>query len=286
MTTLPTTDVHRSVSEQYTAALDRAQKRSASASCCGPVQCGAAAATAGYAAPEDALAVAAAASFACGNPLAFAEVQPGETVVDLGSGAGYDLLLAAEKVGPEGRVIGVDMTDAMIDAARANAATAGAFQVQVRKGLIEALPIAADQADWLISNCVINLSPDKPKVFAEMARVLKPGGQFRVADIIAEDLPPWLRDNALAYAACIAGAIPEAAYLGGLRAVGFADVQIVSRLVYTAEQIRAVIATDFADAGLDPAAWDSIVGELEGKVASVTVTGRKPVASTCCGGCC
>jgi arsenite methyltransferase len=284
---LSQTDVHRSVSAQYTAALDRSQQRAKGGSCCGPSCCGSVAQTAGYGAPANAHADAASSSFGCGNPLAFAEVEPGQTVVDLGSGAGYDLLLAADKVGPEGRVIGVDMTDAMIDAARAHASKAGAHQVQVRKGLIEAMPIAADQADWIISNCVINLSPDKPKVFAEMARVLKPGGQFRVSDVVAEALPGWLASNELAYAACIAGAISEPAYLDGLRAAGFTDVKVVSRLVYDAEQIRGIIETDFTDAGLDPKAWDATIATLAGKVASVTVVGRKPQASGCCGsGCC
>ena len=283
---LPQTDVHRSVSEQYTAALDRSRQRTGDRSCCAPSCCGAAAQNAGYDAPTDAQADAASASFGCGNPLAFAEVLPGQTVVDLGSGAGYDLLLAAEKVGPEGRVIGVDMTDAMLDAARANAAKAGAHQVQLRKGLIEAMPIAADQADWIISNCVINLSPDKPKVFAEMARVLKPGGQFRVSDIVAEDLPEWLASNELAYAACIAGAISEAAYLNGLREAGFTDVNVVARMVYDAAQIRGIIETDFTDAGLDPKAWDATLATLDGNVASITVTGRKPETGACCGGGC
>ena len=284
---LPQTDVHRSVSEQYTAALDRSRQRAAGPACCGPSCCSPSAQAAGYDAPADAHTDAAASSFGCGNPLAFAEVQPGQTVVDLGSGAGYDLLLAADKVGPEGRVIGVDMTDAMLDAARANAAKAGAHQVQLRKGLIEAMPIAADQADWIISNCVINLSPDKPKVFAEMARVLKPGGQFRVSDVVAEDLPAWLATNELAYAACIAGAIPEQAYLDGLREAGFADVKVVSRMVYEADQIRGIIETDFTDAGLDPKAWDGVIATLDGKVASITVVGRKPEGGSCCSsGCC
>jgi ubiquinone/menaquinone biosynthesis C-methylase UbiE len=280
MTTL--NPVHSQVSEQYTAALERAQTRAGGGCCGGPVPCGAAAATAGYdpAAPE--LADAAAASFGCGNPLAFAEVQAGQTVVDLGSGAGYDLLLAAERVGPEGRVIGVDMTDAMIEAARANAARAGAWQVQVRKGLIEALPVADCQADWIISNCVINLSPEKDKVFEEIARVLKPGGQFRVSDVVASELPGWVREDALAYAACVAGAIDEAAYLDGLRAAGLVDLEVVSRYVYTAEQVRAIVDTDFAAAGLDGTPWEARLGELEGKVASVTVRGRKPRAGGCC----
>lgn len=282
------TDVHDQVSSQYAAALQRAQTRGGGGCCSGPIPCGAAATTAGYGAEAEAHADAAATSFGCGNPLAFAEVQPGQTVVDLGSGAGFDLLIAADKVGLEGKVIGVDMTDEMIEAARANAARAGAFQVQVRKGLIEALPVAAEQADWVISNCVINLSPDKPKVFAEIARVLKPGGQVRVSDIVAEDLPAWVQQDALAYAACVAGAISLDAYVAGMQAAGLEDVRVVARYDYTAEEVRALIATDFTDAGLQPGAWADKLGEVEGKVASITVTARKPLESTgsCCGGCC
>jgi ubiquinone/menaquinone biosynthesis C-methylase UbiE len=280
--------VHRLVAEQYAAALERAQKRQGAGCCGGSSACGASAALAGYEAPSEGAEQAAAASFGCGNPLSFAEVLPGQTVIDLGSGAGYDLLLAAQKVGPEGRVIGIDMTDAMLEAARNHAKAAGAHQVQLRKGLIEAMPVAAEQADWVISNCVINLSPDKPKVFAEIARVLKTGGQFRISDIVAEDLPAWLKASPIAYAACVAGALPESLYLQGLRDAGLVDVAVVSRLVYDPEQIRALVETDFADAGLEPTLWNSLIGQVSGKVASVTVTGRKPEAAGCgCApGCC
>ena len=128
-------------------------------------------------------------SFGCGNPLAFSAVQPGEVVLDLGSGAGIDLLLAARKVGAAGRVIGVDMTEEMIARARANIAAAGIENAEVRQGIIEELPVEDSSVDWVISNCVINLSPEKPRVFAEIARVLKPGGTMLVSDIVAEDLP-------------------------------------------------------------------------------------------------
>ncbi len=277
------TNIHQQVRDQYTAALQRAQAKAGGAGCCGPIPCGTAAQFARYEGELDAHPEAAAASFGCGNPLSFAEVQPGQTVVDLGSGAGFDLLLAADKVGPEGRVIGIDMTDAMIETARANAAKAGAQQVQVRKGHIEQMPIAAAQADWIISNCVINLSPDKAKVFAEMARVAKPGGQFRVSDIVARDLPAWVKSDELAYAACVAGAIDEAAYLQGLRDAGFEEVQVVARHVYAAADVQALIASDFVDAGLPQGAWQDRLHEIDGKVASITVTGKKPLTSACCG---
>ena len=186
-------------------------------------------------------------SFGCGNPLAFAEVKPGETVVDLGSGPGFDLIQAAKRVGPSGLVIGVDMTDAMIEEARRNAARAGFANIEVRKGLIENLPVAAGSVDWVISNCVINLSPEKPRVFAEIARVLRPGGRFRISDIVVESLPEWIRTNAAAYAACVAGAIPEREYVAGLEAAGLVDVKVESRLVYDAAQIRSLVDHDLSE---------------------------------------
>ena len=133
------------------------------------------------------------------------------------------------------------MTDAMIEAARANAERAGFDQVEVRKGLIEELPLDADEADWVISNCVINLSPEKERVFAEVHRVLKPGGRFSISDIVVEELPEALRSHAAAYAACVAGAIPEAQYVAGLRAAGLLDVEVSERLVYSAVEIRGIV---------------------------------------------
>jgi SAM-dependent methyltransferase len=215
------------------------------------------------------------ASFGCGNPLAFAEVKPGQTVVDLGSGPGLDLILAALRVGPSGYVIGVDMTDAMIEEARRNAARAGFSNVEVRKGLIENLPVAAGTADWVISNCVINLSPEKPRVFAEIARVLRPGGQFRISDIVVEELPAWIRQNAAAYAACVAGAIPEAEYIAGLERAGLIDVKVEHRLVYSAAQIRGLVDHDLERYGLDPSTIAGAFEQVEGKVWSAYFSGRK-----------
>jgi arsenite methyltransferase len=225
-------------------------------------------------------------SFGCGNPLAFSLVQPGQVVLDLGSGAGIDLLLAARKVGPTGRVIGVDITDEMIAKARENVAAAGLVNVEVRKGIIEELPVEPASVDHVISNCVINLSPEKPRVFAEIARVLKPGGTMLVSDIVARDLPPELREDRRLYSSCLGGAIPEEEYLAGLRAAGLVDVEVRDRLVYDAGQIEAFVASELETAtggggccggggGTRTALARLLSRELEGKVASVKVFGRK-----------
>lgn len=162
----------------------------------------------------------------CGNPVALASLAPGEVVVDLGAGGGLDALIAAERVGPEGRVIGVDMTPEMLERSRKNAVTAGVHgYVEFREGLVEALPVTSGTVDVVISNCVINLSPDKPAAFAEAFRVLKPGGRLAVSDIVlSAPLPPEVESLAETYVACVAGAALEADYLGGLEAAGFVDL--------------------------------------------------------------
>jgi arsenite methyltransferase len=161
----------------------------------------------GYSAEDLAIAGAGNLGLGCGNPLALAEIKPGLTVLDLGSGAGFDAFLAWQKVGPTGRVIGVDMTDDMLDRARRNAAKLGAENVEFRKGQIERLPVDDNSVDFILSNCVINLSADKPAVFREMYRVLKPGGRFSVSDIVLlAELPPHIKNDVEAYVGCIAGA--------------------------------------------------------------------------------
>lgn len=229
--------------------------------------------------PEDAVAN----SFGCGNPLAFAEVKEGQTVLDLGSGAGIDLIIAAEAVGPTGSVIGVDVSPEMIERAKANVAKAGHTNVTLIEGQIETLPLLDASVDWVISNCVINLSPDKPRVFGEIARVMRPGGRMLVSDIIAHDLPQWVLDNSDLYAACISGALTEADYLGAAEAAGLADVRIVDRLVYDGAMIGTLIAdqlpvamTDLAQRmGLDDegALMDFVIEQLDGKIESVKVAG-------------
>jgi|SRR5579884_2987109 len=164
----------------------------------------------------------------CGNPTAVAGLRPGETVVDLGCGGGLDVLLAAARVGPAGRVIGVDMTPQMVELARRNAERVGARNVDIRLATIDRLPLADASADCVLSNCVINLAPDKSAVFREMYRVLRPGGRATVSDIVLKKpLPPELLRDVMAYVGCIAGAVTAADYESGLRAAGFEAVQVV-----------------------------------------------------------
>jgi len=165
----------------------------------------------------------------CGNPVALASLRPGETVLDLGSGAGIDCFLSARRVGPEGKAFGVDMTPEMLDKARRNAASTGVANVEFRLGEIEHLPVADSSVDVIISNCVINLSPDKPQVFREAFRVLRPGGRLMVSDIVLDSpLPKALLDSVSAYVGCISGASLKADYLAMMSAAGFTDVAVVS----------------------------------------------------------
>ena len=173
--------------------------------------------------PPEALA----ASLGCGNPLAVAELRAGERVLDLGSGGGIDVLLSARRVGPTGFAYGVDMTDEMLDLARANAARAGATNVEFRKGTIEDLPLDDAAVDVVISNCVVNLSTDKQAVLAEAYRVLVPGGRVGISDVVAEDhLTPQERAERGSYVGCIAGALSRTEYLDGLAAAGFTDTEV------------------------------------------------------------
>jgi arsenite methyltransferase len=169
-------------------------------------------------------------SLGCGNPLAAAGLQPGETVLDLGSGGGLDCFLAARQVGESGRVIGVDMTAEMLERARASAIRLGFKNVEFREGYLESLPLEAGSVDAVISNCVINLSPDKPRVFREAFRVLKPGGRFAVSDTVTDGpLPESVRQDMEAWGGCVAGAMEAGEYRAGLVAAGFTDVSIRPR---------------------------------------------------------
>jgi len=197
-------------------------------------------------------------SFGCGNPLALSGVLPGQTVVDIGSGAGIDCFLAARIVGPSGRVIGLDMTPAMIQKARANAQTGGFNHVEFRLGEAEQMPLKDGEADWIISNCVINLSPNKPAVFNEAFRVLKSGGQISISDIMVESLPQILRENKTLYTSCVAGAIPEKEYMQGLEQAGFVDVRVVDRIVYDREQVLHLIQENEAVTHLEELTGESL----------------------------
>ncbi|HJW21692.1 MAG TPA: arsenite methyltransferase [Candidatus Limnocylindrales bacterium] len=220
---MTTETIHDEVRAHYAAAAVRAQ----SGACCstdeviGPEA---------YSALErdDLPEAAVLASLGCGNPIAVAELHEGERVLDLGSGGGIDVLLSAKRVGPTGRAIGLDMTDEMLALAQANAREAGATNVEFLKGHIEAIPLPADSVDVVISNCVINLAADKPSVFREIARVLRPGGRMGVTDIVAEDrLTPEQRAERGSFAGCIAGALSVSEFRSGLHAAGLTDIEVI-----------------------------------------------------------
>jgi len=167
----------------------------------------------------------------CGNPVALASLKLGETVIDLGSGPGFDCFLAANKVGPTGKVIGIDMTPEMLDKARQNASKGNYSNVEFRLGEIENLPVADNTADVIISNCVINLSPQKDRVFKEAFRILKPGGRLMVSDIVLlKELPPGIKESVAAYSHCIAGASQKADYINYISNAGFQDIKIVGEI--------------------------------------------------------
>lgn len=215
------------------------------------------------------------ATFGCGNPVDFLPVSSGQTVLDLGSGAGLDLLLAAQKVGPQGKVIGVDMTPAMLDKARENIARAGAVNIEIRRGEMENLPVADASIDWVISNCVINLSPDKEKVFAEIARVLKPGGGMVVSDIVTlGTIPDEAKEDLRVWAGCVGGALPEADYLACAVGAGLEDVRVTARMIYSRSQLGSFFS-GCCSCGTGAVAGN-ILEALDGKIASVKVAARKP----------
>ena len=191
----------------------------------------------------------------CGNPVALASLKEGQTVLDLGSGAGFDCFLAAKAVGEKGRVIGVDMTPEMVDKARENAKKGGYQNVEFRLGDIEYLPVIDNSVDVILSNCVVNLSPNKPKVFSEAFRVLKPGGKLTLSDVVLlRPLPPVLANSAAAYLGCVAGASLKSDYIGMLNKAGFADVQVVGESpFYLGEAaVDPIVQTIIEEAKLTP----------------------------------
>jgi len=216
-------------------------------------------------------------SLGCGNPTALLQLEPGQTVLDLGSGGGIDVLLSARRVGPTGKVYGLDMTDEMLALARENQRQAGATNVEFLKGTIEAVPLPENSVDVIISNCVINLSTDKDAVLREAFRVLKPGGRFAVSDVVVRGhVPPDIRLNMELWVGCIAGALEEGEYISKLRTAGFADVEVEPWRIYNVEDARSFLT----EAGVDV---DRLAPEVDGRLASAFVRARKPEAKSCCG---
>jgi arsenite methyltransferase len=223
------TDLRETVRARYAAAANSVVdgSRAANVDCCGPQEASFGSGLYDSTDRDELPADAVTASLGCGNPTAVAELREGEVVLDLGSGGGIDVLLSAKRVGPTGKAYGVDMTEEMLALARANAAKAGATNVEFLKGTIENIPLPANTVDVVISNCVINLSVDKPAVFAETFRVLNPGGRIGVSDVVAEDtLTEAERAERGSYVGCIAGALSMSEYRAGLAAAGFTDVEI------------------------------------------------------------
>ena len=225
--------------------------------------------------PEDAVL----ASLGCGNPTALAELKAGETVLDLGSGGGIDVLLSARRVGPTGKAYGLDMTDEMLTLARENQRKAGADNVEFLKGEIEHIPLPDNSVDVIISNCVINLSGDKDSVMREAFRVLKPGGRFAVSDVVTRgNVPDEVRKNMLLWVGCIAGALDDQQYVVKLAKAGFDAIDIEPTRVYSIEDARAFLSGQ----GIDV---DAMAPAVEGKFMSAFIRATKP-ASCCAPGCC
>jgi arsenite methyltransferase len=230
--------------------------------------------------PEEALL----ASLGCGNPSALAQLNPGEIVLDLGSGGGIDVLLSARRVGPTGKAYGLDMTDEMLALANQNKRRAGAENVEFLKGEIEHVPLPDNSIDVIISNCVINLAADKDRVLQEAFRVLKPGGRFAVSDVVTRgEMAPAIRQSVLLWVGCVAGALQENEYREKLAAAGFEQIEIEPARVYRAEDAREFLSS----AGVDV---DKIAPEVDGKFMSAFVRAHKPIedakASCCAPTCC
>jgi len=219
--------------------------------------------------PEQALL----ASLGCGNPAALAQLQPGEIVLDLGSGGGIDVLLSAKRVSPGGKAYGLDMTDQMLALARENQKKAGVQNVEFLKGQIENIPLPENAVDVVISNCVINLSADKDRVLAEAYRVLRPGGRFAVSDVVVRgEVPPEVRRNIELWVGCVAGALKDSEYMSKLTAAGFENVTIEPTRVYKVEDARQFLSAQGVDA-------DAIAPQVEGKFVSAFIRAKKPSVS-------
>jgi arsenite methyltransferase len=270
-------DIKEVVKEKYGQAALRVQ--SGGSSCCGgrsatgcadPITTNLYDASQAGQIPEAALL----ASLGCGNPTALAELKEGETVLDLGSGGGIDVLLSARRVGPTGKAYGLDMTDEMLALANENQRKAGVDNVEFLKGEIEKIPLPDNSVDVIISNCVINLSADKDKVLREAFRVLKPGGRFAVSDVVTRgEMLPEIRRSILAWVGCIAGALEQDQYRGKLAAAGFDRISLEPTRIYRAEDAREFLAGQ----GMDV---DAIAPQVDGKFMSAFVRALKPAAVT------
>ena len=278
-------DMQQAVKEKYGAIASSVAKGTADSGCCRPHACGCGdpitsnlySADEAATLPEQAVA----ASMGCGHPTALVELRPGQTVLDLGSGGGIDVLLSARRVGPTGKVYGLDMTDEMLALARDNQRNAGATNVEFVRGTIEAIPLPDNSVDVIISNCVINLSGDKDAVLRESFRVLKPGGRFAVSDVVVRgEVPADIRRSLELWVGCIAGALRDTEFSEKLQAAGFTDVSVEPWRVYQIEDARAFLTR----AGVDV---DRLAAEVDGTFASAFIRATKPAATRCCGAeCC
>jgi arsenite methyltransferase len=275
-------DIQHAVQEKYGAIAAAIRDASAAKTgCCGPAPCGCGDPITSdlysNAETSDLPADAVTASLGCGNPTALLALEPGQTVLDLGSGGGIDVLLSAKRVGPNGKVYGLDMTDEMLALARANQEKAGATNVEFLKGTIEKIPLPDRSVDVIISNCVINLSSDKDAVLREAFRVLKPGAQFAVSDVIVRgEVPADVRRSMELWVGCIAGALEETEYRDKLARAGFTEVSVEPWRVYSVDDARAFLT----ETGIDV---DSVAPQVEGRIASAFIRARKGEAKACCG---
>jgi arsenite methyltransferase len=272
-------DSQAAIREKY-GSIARSVRESQSASCCDPALrgCGTIAKDLYNSLEKDTLPEnAILASLGCGNPTALIELKAGETVLDLGSGGGIDVLLAAKRVGLAGKAYGLDTTDDMLALARENQRQAGAANVEFLKGEIENIPLPDNSVDVVISNCVINLSADKMRVLSEAFRVLRPGGRFAVSDVVVRgEVPQSVRQSMLLWVGCIAGALEESDYRAKLLAAGFVGVDLEPTRVYGIEDARVFLTR----AGI---AVDEIAPQVEGRFLSAFIRAMKPTVATCCG---
>ena len=279
---MSTDNIREVVKEKYGEAALRA--RSEGAACCGPAGCsGRDPITANLYSDRESGEVpelALAASLGCGNPSALADLKPGETVLDLGSGGGIDVLLSARRVAPGGKAYGLDMNDEMLALARENQKKAGVENVEFLKGEIENIPLPDNSVDVIISNCVINLSADKDRVLREAFRVLKPGGRFAVADVVVRgEVPSEIRRNVELWIGCLAGALQDSEYESKLAGAGFERIEIEPTRIYAIDDAREYLSA----AGIDV---DAVASRVNGKFMSAFVRAYKPAPGCCAKTCC